>query len=150
MPNPIALKQQEQGLHGGATHVQIVAYSDLTDADTAQTFSELAVNAGDAVMVTQAELIEPFVFSDAAVTNLALIVGDGGSTNRFLTSTELASAGTEVFVKGGALTNATIYQYTSADTVDATFTSTGGNLNTATAGKVAIYYRYVPKPANQV
>lgn len=139
------LKAEEQVSKGGATHCLEITYADLTDADASQTLTPITVANGTAFMVTQAQLVEAFVSSDATLTSTTLKVGDGGDTSRFLASMELNSAGTEVFVKGGALT--AIYQYTAADTVDALIECTAGKLlNSHTAGKVRVYGLFAPLP----
>lgn len=86
----------------GATHVYTVTHEDLTttDTNTAQTLTwNVPANTG-------VELIG-MVLNQAFDTNngtnitgsLSVKVGDGNDDDRFLTSTELASDGTEVFVK---------------------------------------------------
>ena len=94
------------------------------------------------VELTGMELVTAFVSSDATLLSTAVVVGDGSSTNRFLTSTELNAAGTEVFLKGGApALSAVPYVYTADDTVDVVVTGTAAKLlNTHTAGKVRFYF----------
>ncbi len=85
----------------GGTHCVTVKYSDFTTAttNTAQTLT-WTVAAGQAVELVAMELVTAF---DSANTNYtgscAVKVGDGTDDDLFLTSTELASDGSEVFWK---------------------------------------------------
>lgn len=137
---------------GGANFIVEIDKTDLTEsgAGTAQTFT-FPVVAKQGVELVHAELPEAFVSSDGTLISTAVIVGDGGGTNRFLTSTELNAAGTEVFLKGG--TNSTIpYVYTVDDTVDITITPTAAkSLNTHTAGKLRLFFRITdPRPGGTI
>jgi len=94
----------------GANRVLIVDYADLTTTttNTAQTLT-VSIPAKAAVRFVGMELVTAF---DTANTNytgsLAVIVGDGADDNLFLTSTELASDGTEVWAKFSASNGGTI------------------------------------------
>lgn len=106
----------------GFTHRIRLTHEDLTQAtaNTAQVIPILSVNAGSYVSDCATKLVTAFKNSaDAAFNTTAITVGDGGSANRFLTSTELNENGTEVYYKAGALTSP--YVYTTADTIDITF-----------------------------
>lgn len=98
-----ALSVPEMAAKAGATHVAIYEYSDFTTSatNTAQAFSN-AIPANTGVECVAMYLDKAF---DTANTNytgsLTLTVGDASDADRFLTSTELASDGTEVFVKYG-------------------------------------------------
>lgn len=93
---------------------------------------------GTLVRLQSMKLITPFVFSDATILTSAVTVGDGGSANRYLASTETSTA------SGAAITYApgtgTRFAYTATDTILAAFTGTAAkNLNTCTAGAIGFY-----------
>lgn len=147
----------------GATRVYVVEHSDLTDtnANTAQTLA-VSVPARTAVQFVMMELETAF---DTANTNftgsVAVIVGDGTDTDLYLTSTELASDGSEVFKKFpvtsvatavttiGATTNTTVTVsalgqkvYTGADTIDFTFAPNSDEALVANSvGKVKFFFK---------
>ncbi len=147
----------------GATRVFVVEHSDLTEtnANTAQTLT-VSVPAKAAVQFVMMELETAF---DTANTNytgsVAAIVGDGTDTDLYLTSTELASDGSEVFKKFpvtsvatavttiGATTNTTVTVsalgqkvYTQADTIDFTFTPNSDEALVANSvGKVKFFLK---------
>lgn len=85
-----------------ATHVVTVTHADLTttDVSTAQTLQLFSRPAGSGVRFVKSELITAFI--DNADTNFvstAVTVGDGGDVDRLLTSQELNSYGSEVYLK---------------------------------------------------
>lgn len=87
----------------GATHVAIIKYSDLTTSttNTAQTLTN-AILANTAVECMGLHLVKAFDTGNTNYTGSVLLtVGDGSDADLFLASTELASDGTEVFVKYG-------------------------------------------------
>lgn len=135
----IPLSNIEQAANDANLKV-ILTYEDLTDADTSQTIELFPVFTKDLVRLKRYELRTVF---DAGTSD-TIIVGDGNSTNRFLTSTEMNATGTEIFQKSGALTDAAGFQYTADDTVDAIIASVGANLDTATTGEVHLYFQYEP------
>lgn len=68
-------------------------------------------------------------------TAMAFTLGDGGSANRFVTSTDcFTGAGTGWKATGVA----TLYTYIAADTIDIVVTSAG--IGSATAGELEIYF----------
>lgn len=138
----IQLKEEEMVLHQGATHIAIVTHTDLTEAtaNTAQVIALMTVAAKMAVGCVKAVLKTPFTdASDAAFNTTAVTVGDGNSANALLTSMELNSNGTEVFLKFGTATQTV---YTGADTVDITFNSMADKaLVDIDAGEVHIYLK---------
>lgn len=118
-------------------------FNDLTDGDAAQTIALFTVAAKQGVRLTKLVMPEAFDAADASLISTTITVGDGGSATRFLGSTELNVSGTEVFLKGGALSapDAT-YVYTGADTVDAFFACTATYLlNDHTQGKLKLYFQ---------
>lgn len=125
----------------GYTHKVIITHSDLTEAaaNTAQTIELLDVAAGDVVHTAAVKLVTALAdSSDTAFNSTTLIVGDDGSTNRFVTSQELNVNGSEVLYK--AATNTAPHAYTAANTVDAIFGSMAAkSLSDIDAGEVHIF-----------
>ena len=125
----------------GYTHKVIITHSDLTEAaaNTAQTIELLDVAAGDVVHTAAVKLVTAFSdASDTAFNSTTLIVGDDGSTNRFVTSQELNVNGSEVLYK--AATNTAPHAYTAANTVDAVFGSMAAkSLSDIDTGEVHIF-----------
>jgi hypothetical protein len=94
----------------GATHVLIVEWNDLTTSatNTAQLFTNSVV-AKTAVECVGLLLDEAFDTGNTNFTgSLAIKIGDGSVDDLFLASTELASDGTEVFVKYPPLNTYTV------------------------------------------
>lgn len=91
--------------HFGATHLVTVKYSDLTEAtaNTAQSLTNLiSVAAKQSVELVAMMLVTPWAVGNTNYTDSCLLeVGDGTDSDLYLTSTELASDGTEVFLKFG-------------------------------------------------
>lgn len=103
------LTEQEKA-DKGATHVAIVEYGDLdeTSTNTAETMT-MTVPAKYGVQFVGMELDTAFDTANATYTgSLAVKIGDGTDDDLFLTSTELASDGTEVWVKWGSENGGTI------------------------------------------
>ena len=127
-----------------ATHLVTITSDDLTETtvNTAQTLT-VTVAAGDFFEVIAHKLVTPFEdASDAAFNTTAYTIGDGGSANRFLTSTELNVNGTEIDFKAGALGEG--YFYNSADTVDFAIGSMSGKaLNNIDTGELHVFIRHV-------
>ena len=125
----------------GYTHKVIITHSDLTTAtaNTAQTIELLSVAAGDVVNTAAVKVVTAFSdASDTAYNTTTLIVGDDGTTNRFVTSQELNVNGTEVLYK--AATNTAPHAYTAANTVDAVFGSMAAkSLSDIDAGEVHVF-----------
>lgn len=137
---------QEQMNEKGATHCGEITWQDFVAADTGntKTFNLAPVVAKQGLQLTHVELPEVFVSSDGTLISTAITIGDSGSANRFLTTTELNLAGTEVFLKGTALAGASAvpFVYTAGDNLQVAFTATAAKaLNTHTAGKVLVYFR---------
>lgn len=131
----------ETAARTGFNTLIIVTHEDLTEtaANTAQTLALLSVAPGDIIGKVATVLKTPFQdTADAALNTTTLIVGDDGSTNRFLASQELNLNGTEVTYKTGA--NTTAFVYTAANTVDGIFGSmTAKTLAQLNAGELHIY-----------
>ena len=109
----------EQALRG-ANWVVEHTYTDLTGTTTngtAQTIT-VSVKAKQGVELIAVQLLDAF---DTVNTNftgsVTLIVGDGTDANLYLESMELASDGTEVWLKMGRANSATITPSVTLDTV---------------------------------
>lgn len=96
---------------------------------------------GTCVRNVKLVLVTAFDFSDAGITSMLIEVGDGGDTDRFLASTQVAIDGTEVLYKGPSISTAP-YTYDAADGVDLLVTVANGGsplLNECTSGVLEIY-----------
>lgn len=137
---PLPLEQS-----GHFTHKIVLTFEDLTETatNTAQTIALLDVAAGD--IVTDCAMVMTTDFEDASDSGFnatTLIVGDDGSTNRYLTSTELNVNGTQVNYKAGTQTAG--FMYTAANTIDAVIGSMSGKaLNDIDVGSVTILLKVV-------
>ena len=89
----------------GANYLAVIKYSDLsasTSTNTALVLSNFTVAAKTQVEVVLAKLVTAFDTGNTNFTgSCALTVGDGTDADLYLTSTELAGDGTEVWLKGG-------------------------------------------------
>lgn len=124
---------------GGATHVVEFTYKDLTSGTNTQTLTPFTLPANWGATLTYYELTESFVSSDGTLISTAITVGDGGSANRQLTSTEMNAAGTVIRAKSGALTA----EYVPTADTPQTITVTGTVakvLSTHTAGKARLFF----------
>ena len=173
------LTEQERSALG-ATHVATITHADLTttDTNTAQTLTTvMEVKSGTAVQLVAMQLITAF---DIATDNtnytgsLVWEVGAGTDPDLYLTSTELASEGTEVWLKYGRSVQAAATTvitnvigtttnlitvatgltddstgrkvYTADDTIDFKFTPNAQNaVSECSAGEVRIYFRQMKK-----
>lgn len=126
----------------------LITHEDLTEA-TANTTQKLTFPIADRMSVELSRVIldEPFEdTTDAAFNTTAVIVGDDGSTNRFLTSTELNVNGAEVYLKNGTGTNLV---YTAADTIDFIFASMAAkNLAALNKGRVRFMFKIADERIN--
>ena len=77
-------------------------------------------------------------FVSGSATGLALTVGDSGSNNRFLTTSQLQSGQTPITYALGTLGQ---YATTATEVVNAYLTSTAANLSTFTAGSMRLFFR---------
>jgi hypothetical protein len=127
----------------GANFEVIITHEDLTEA-TANTAQTLTVPIEDKMSfeVVRAILDEKFEdTADAAFNTTALIVGDGGSTSRFLASMELNVNGSEVTMKNGTGTSLV---YTTSDTIDFTFASMAAkSLSSLNRGRIRLQCKVI-------
>jgi hypothetical protein len=128
----------EESWAGDYTHKAIITFADLTAAANTQTILLENALQGYIICNFASWLQAPFVFSDGSLVSSAITVGDAGSNNRFLTSTELNNAGS--FVKLATLQ--AMFAYTAASTaLNVYWTGTAAhNLNTATAGELHLFW----------
>jgi uncharacterized GH25 family protein len=139
----------------GATHAVTLEHTDLTTAttNTAQTFN-VPMLAKQGVQVVGYVLETAFVDTATNANNtLTLTVGDGSDADLLLTSTEMASDGTEVYLKfpapmvnSGQATNVTLLASSKVYTADGNMvlTVTPGTdyaVSAFDAGKVTLYVR---------
>lgn len=96
---------EEERISKGADLGVEVTHEDLTEttANTAQVLTPFTVKAlVQSVLCACIELKEAFEdTADAAFNTTAVIAGDAGDDDRYLTSTELNKNGTEVYLKVG-------------------------------------------------
>jgi len=147
----------EESVAWDATDVAIITYEDLTETTTnvAQTISDvMTVAAKQGLELVAAVLVTPFTDTATnAFASVAVTVGDGTDADLYLTSMELNSYGTEVYLQygrtvwnSGTTNNVTLSYgrklYTAADTIDFVFTpTTGYALSALDAGEVRFYFR---------
>lgn len=127
----------------GMTHEVIVTHEDLDTAAATETIEvQVTIPAGSLVLGGPHVLVTDF--DSPSSSSLVYSVGDGDDDDIYLSNTEIDTAATEVDYK--AATNTGIASgkvYTSADTLDFSFTATGDNLADFTAGKLHYYFKMV-------
>lgn len=133
----------ETAVEKGGNFLALLSFADIVAAVTGvgATVVNLftILGAAQGIELEHAELLTPFVSSDGTLISAALIVGDAGSTNRLLASTELNAAGAFVNLTYGTGTK---YAPAANTVITATVTPTAAkNLNTLTAGKIALYFK---------
>jgi hypothetical protein len=142
--NRLQLEQQAAGY----TYKVVVTHEDLTEAtaDTAQVIELINVELGEIVEKVAVYMPTPFKdASDAAFNTNAATIGDGGSANRYLSSTELNVNGTEILAKAG--TNTAGFAYVTDDTVDLTVAAmTAKSLDDVDTGELWIFIKTVKLP----
>ena len=125
----------------GYTHKAVVTHSDLTEstADTDQTLSLLALEAGDVVTTAAWKLVTPFKdASDSALNDTKVQLGDSSDDDEYVAATQVNENGTEVLF--AANVNTVPFAYTAADTVDLLVESmTAKSLSELDAGEIHIY-----------
>lgn len=111
---------------GGATHVLVIRYDDAdiqaeTNDNTALTIAGISVDAPQGVELIASQLVQAFDGTSWDTNSVAMTVGDGTDADLFLQSQELASDGTEVFLKFGRRPDATISTAVTKDTTTITY-----------------------------
>lgn len=136
--------QLEEQAATGFTHRIRLTSEDLTEttANTAQTIAIFTVAARDYVSDAAFNLVTPFEdASDNAYNSTTIIVGDGGSTNRYIASAQINVNGSEILA-GPGVNSSVRYAYTSADTIDIIFGSmTGKSLSDIDVGELDVYLK---------
>lgn len=144
MATIIALNNQERAATG-YTHKIVSPYTDWTDKTSGTAYSILPALgtaatptgsttnlSGTHVGKCTLNVTTAFVFAPGT---LAITIGDGGSANRFLTSTSVKATGSTT-TAGAAVP----YVYPAADTIDITMTAGAGALSSITAGVMELYF----------
>ena len=127
----------------GMTHEVIITHADLDTAAATETI-EVQVDIPAGSIVLGGPHVLETDFDSPSSSSLVYSVGDGTDDDIYLSNTEIDTAGTEIDYK--VATNTGIPHgkvYTSADTLDFSFTSTGDNLADFTAGKLRYYFKMV-------
>jgi hypothetical protein len=136
------LSKTEKDIYGANIAVT-VDYTDLVAlgavASGVINLAPLSGNlaAGYAVQLIGTALNTPFVGSDSPTT-CNVTVGDAGSANRYLTTTELLGSAAYVSYSAGTGTR---FALTAAGPISATFTDTAKSLANLTAGNVTFFLR---------
>jgi hypothetical protein len=129
----------------GFTHKAIIDHTDLTQAtdNTAQDVKILTVPAKSVVTRVAMHLTTPFQKTGTSAYNTnALIIGDSGDTDRWLTSTELNVNGTEILAKVQPSTIPAAY--VTATDINANFASMASyDLAELDAGEVEVFFSLV-------
>jgi hypothetical protein len=119
----------------------LITHEDLTET-TANTTQKLTFPIAAKMSVECARVIIDENFEDTtdnAFNTTTVIVGDDGSTARFLASTELNANGTYVPLKNGTGTSLV---YTTTDTIDFIFASMAAkNLNALNRGRARFLFK---------
>jgi hypothetical protein len=130
----------------GFTHKAIITHSDLTTSadNTAQDVKIVTVPAKSIVTRVAIHLKTPFEKTGTSAYNTnALIIGDSGDTDRWLTSTEVNVNGSEVLAKVQPSTIPAAY--VSATDINANFASMASyDLAELDAGEVHIFFSMLP------
>jgi hypothetical protein len=124
--NWYATSLPEMAAHRGATHYALIKSSDFSAVTTTNTALAItnAINAKTGVEFVELMMDTAFDTGNTNYTgSVALKIGDGSDDDLFLTSTELASDGTEVFIKYGPPDSATIVSTVTKQTVSLTDTN---------------------------
>ena len=129
----------------GFTHKAIITHTDLTQStdNTAQDVKIITVPAKSLVTRVAIHLKTPFEKTGTAAYNTnALIIGDSGDTDRWLTSTETNVNGTEILAKGQPSTIP--HAYVTATDINANFASMASyDLAELDAGEVEVFFSLV-------
>ncbi len=130
----------------GFTHKIAMTYADfIAEASTVafELFPKLTTSTPTfpaGTRVNDCAIYIPTIFVAASMTDLSIIIGDGGDTDRVLATAEIG--GTSSPISAGTYYDAptTIpHTYAAVDTIDIIATSTGADLSALTAGVLTIY-----------
>jgi hypothetical protein len=130
----------------GFTHKAIITHTDLTQStdNTAQDVKILTVPAKSLVSRVAIHLKTPFEKTGTAAYNdNALIIGDSGDTDRWLTTTQVNVNGSEVLAKAQPSTIPAAY--VTATDINANFASMASyDLAELDAGEVHVFFAMTP------
>ena len=126
----------------GFTHQVVVTHEDLTQttADTDQTLSLLALEAGDVVTTAAWKLVTPFKdASDAALSDTKVQLGDTADDDEYIAATQVNENGTEVLFAAAAPASVP-FVYTAANAVELLVESmTAKSLSNIDTGELHVY-----------
>ena len=126
----------------GFTHKAIITHSDLTEstADTDQTLSLLALEAGDVVTTAAWKLVTPFKdASDSALNDTKVQLGDSSDDDEYIAATQVNENGTEVLFAAAAPA-AVPCVYTASNAVELLVESmTAKSLSDIDTGELHVY-----------
>jgi hypothetical protein len=132
----------------GFTHKAIISYADIPAGTGAVTnvicpsatpgnSTPGTLSAGMAI--TKAAFYLATQFASGTLSALTASLGDGGSATQYIGAQSVLSGATPVTWAMGAASGNKIY--TSTDQLKVTFTPTGGNTNTLTAGELDVLFK---------
>jgi hypothetical protein len=126
----------------GFTHKAIVTHEDLTEttADTDQTLSLLALEAGDVVTTAAIKLVTPFEdASDADLDDTKVQLGDSSDDDEYVAATQVNENGTVVDFVAAAPASVPL-AYTAANAVELLVESMAAkSLSNIDTGELHVY-----------
>jgi hypothetical protein len=140
----IALSEAESSFYG-FTHRANISFAggDFTAAATTQTYTLMTLAAG--MLVKKAALRLITALSGGAVSACVALVGKTGTTNAYVTSTNVFTGSTIITKAGdGASFNQACGEaFDAASALIVTITTTGANVNALTAGEINVFFSVV-------
>jgi hypothetical protein len=125
----------------GFTYKAVVTHSDLTEstADTDQTLSLLALEAGDVVTTAAWKLVTPFKdASDSALNDTKVQLGDTADDDEYIAATQVNENGEVLFA--AAAPASVPFVYTAANAVELLVESmTAKSLSNIDTGELHVY-----------
>jgi len=132
----------EETIKTGFTHKAVISYaqSDFSAATTTQTYTLAPITAG--MKIGNAGLRLVTVVAGGAIASAAVTVGKTGTTNAYVTSTDVFTGSTVVFQagNGASFNQAGGDGFASSSSLVAVITTTTGNVSAATGGEFHIYW----------
>lgn len=123
----------EMAGHGGATHMAVFKSTDFSASTTSNTALLVtnSIPASCSVEIVAMVLDTPFSVGTTNYTDSCLLtIGDGSDGDYFMSSTELASDGTEVIVQFGRPTGYTLVSTPTATTTNLVYLDASTNATT--------------------
>lgn len=137
----------DEAAYSEFTQKVVITYADVIQAVSGAAISLLpgfneatTFGAGQYVYAVFWKVVTPFAFSGANNGTLVWTVGDAGSANRYVASTDLKGS---VTYQVGTIANYP-YVYTAASQITATFTAATQAINLLNAGEVHLYLGIAP------